>query len=230
MPTILPRKHCYAALLLMVLAGFAGAASAEDVPSYMAPIGGRTTSSAAETATKDLLALNTMMFQLYGASGAIFRKNLMDKHPVILGLFTGAGGRFILYRLGQPPLEAPSVPIKYQLMKSVGHATMALSEVVMPFLDNASDTSWRGSLVAYRSQMQSALDGLNKADLLGDWQDNSKLILAHNIAFMDDCAKNGVITVAAFQAFAKKQAPLLKKNIAWAAQTQIGHWMGVIGD
>jgi hypothetical protein len=206
MPTILPCRRYYTALLSMVLAGFAGAASAEDVPSYMAPIGGRTTSSAAETATKDLLALNTMMFQLYGASGAIFRKNLMGNHPIILGMFFGADGRFILYRPGQPPLEAPSVPIKYQLMKSVGHSTMALSEVIMPFLDNASDTSWRGSLVAYRSQMQSALDGLNKADLLGDWQDNSKLILANNIAFMDDCAKNGVITVAAFQAFAKKQA------------------------
>src|SRR5262249_28635731 len=115
-------------------------------------------------------------------------------------------------------------------MKSVGHSTMALSEVVMPFLDNASDTSWSRSLLAYRSQMQSALDGLSKADLLGDWQENSRLILQNNIAFMDDCAKNGVISVAAFQAFAKKQAPLLKKNIAWAAQTQIGHWMDVIGD
>ncbi|MFY9771280.1 MAG: hypothetical protein WAK04_13745 [Xanthobacteraceae bacterium] len=230
MGTIVTRKRYYAALLSIVLAGFAGAASADDLPSYMAPIGGRTASSAAETATKDVLALNTMMFQLYGASGAIFRKNLLDNHPIILGLFTGAGGRFILYRPGQSPLEAPPVPIKYQLMKSVGHSTMALSEVVMPFLDNASDTSWRGSLLAYRSQMQSALDDLNKADVLGDWQENSKLILANNIAFMDDCAKNGVITVAAFQAFAKKQAPLLKKNIAWAAQTQIGHWMGVIAD
>jgi hypothetical protein len=230
MPTILPRQRCLVALLSIVLAGFAGAVSAEDLPTYMAPIGGRTASSAAETATKDALALNAMMFQLYGASGAIFRKNLLDNHPIILGLFSGAGGRFILYRPGQPPLEAPSVPIEYQLMKSVGHSTMALSEVVMPFLDNASDTSWRGSLLAYRSQMQSALDGLNKADVLGDWQENSKLILANNIAFMDDCAKNGVITVAAFQAFAKKQAPLLKKNIAWAVQTQIGHWMDVIGE
>jgi len=227
----LPRKrYAYPLLLPLTLAGFAGAAAAEDLPSYLAPIGGRTSSTAAETATKYMLALNTMMFQLYDTSGAIFRKNLMGTHPIILGLFSGAGGRFILYRPGQPPLEAPSVPIKYQLMKSVGHSTMALSEVVMPYLDNPSDTSWRGSLLTYRSQMQSALDGLNSADVLGDWQENSKLILQNNIAFMDDCAKNGVITVAAFQAFAKKQAPLLKKNIAWAAQTQVGHWMDVISD
>ena len=97
MPTILPRKRYYVALLSIALVGFAGA---EDLPSYMAPIGGRTSSSAAETTTKDVLALNTMMFQLYGASGAIFRKNLMDHHPIIRGLVTGAGGRFILYRPG----------------------------------------------------------------------------------------------------------------------------------
>jgi len=230
MRTIRPRKRYAVPVLSVVLAGLAGAAMAEDLPSYMGPISGRTASSAAQTATKDVLALNTMMFQLYDTSGAIFRKNLLANHPIILGLFSGAGGRFILYRPGQPPLEAPPVPISYQLMKSVGHSTMALSEVVMPYLDNASDTSWRSSLLAYRSQMQSALDGLNKADVLGDWQENSRLILQNNIAFMDDCAKNGIITVAAFQAFAKKQAPLLKKNIAWAARTQIGHWMDVIAD
>ena len=32
----------------------------------------------------------------------------------------------------------------------------------------------------------------------------------------------------ALQQFAKKQGPLLKENIAWAAQTQVAHWMGVI--
>jgi len=78
--------------------------------------------------------------------------------------------------------------------------------------------------------MQAALNGLNAADVLGDWQENNKLILQNNIDFMDDCGKKGVITVTAFQEFAKKQAPLLKKNIAWAAQTQVGHWMDVIGE
>jgi len=231
MRTILPRRRCaYPVLMSIALTVLTGAAMAEDLPSYMAPISGRTASSAAETATKDVLALNTMMFQLYDTSGAIFRKNLMADHPIILGLFSGAGGRFILYRPGQPPLEAPPVPITYQLMKSVGHSTMALSEVVMPYLDYPADTSWRGSLLAYRSQMQSALDGLNSADVLGDWQENSKLILQNNIDFMDNCVNKGVITVSAFQDFAKKQAPLLKKNIAWAAQTQVGHWMDVIGE
>ncbi len=65
------------------------------------------------------------MFELYGNAGRIFTNNITGKSPIILGLFSGKGGRFILYRPGMAPLEAPSVPITYQLLKSVGHSTMA---------------------------------------------------------------------------------------------------------
>ena len=90
----------------------------------LAPIAGRPTSSAAETATRNVLALNQAMFELYDNAAAVFRANILSKHPVILGLFSGAGGRFILYRPGMEPVEAPSVPIAYQLLKSVGHSTI----------------------------------------------------------------------------------------------------------
>jgi hypothetical protein len=44
--------------------------------------------------------LNAAMFSLYGDSGAIFGKNILAQHPVILALFSGAGGCFIH---GWPP-------------------------------------------------------------------------------------------------------------------------------
>src|SRR5208337_169498 len=46
---------------------------------------------------------------------------------------------------------------------------------------------------------------------------------------MDECLKDNVISAGALEKFAKKQSPLLKKNIAWAAETQVAHWMDVIG-
>jgi hypothetical protein len=241
MRTNLLQKRCANPVLMSILlaglgttglgiTGLGTAARSEDLPSYMEPIAGRTSSTAASIANADVLALNTSMFQLYANAGAVFRQNLMAKHPIILGLFSGAGGRFILYRPGMAPLDAPSVPIAYQLLKSVGHSTMALAEIVMPYLDNASDTSWRASLIAYRSQMQSAVNGLSTTDMPAEWQDNSRIILQNNIAFMDDCANKGVISVAALEEFAKKQAPVLKKEIAWAAQTQVAHWMSVLAD
>lgn len=201
-----------------------------ELPPYMAPIAGTVTTASAEVADQNVLALNRAMFDLYGTAGAIFQRNMLAQHPVILGLFSGAGGRFILYRPGQPPLEAPQVPLVYQLMKSTGHSTMALTEVVAPFLENPANQAWRASLAAYRSRMQSAIDTLDATDMPADWRPTTRAILSNNVDFMDNCLKGGVITMAALQAFAAQQGPDLKKVIAWAAETQVAHWMGVIGD
>src|SRR5258708_9201263 len=122
----------------------------------MAPMGGPASATPADIATKDVLALNTGMFELYGDAAKIFQKNILAQHPVILGLFSGAGGRLILYRPGLAPLETPHVPIVYQLLKSVGHSTMALAAVVGPFLDKSANPSWRGPSLAYRTRIVSA--------------------------------------------------------------------------
>jgi hypothetical protein len=223
------KGFCGLTIVTLIFCG-GGVANAQGLPSYMAPIAGLTSATPGEVATKDVLALNTGMFELYGDAAKIFQKNFLSNHPVILGLFSGAGGRLILYRPGMPPLDAPQVPMVYQLLKSVGHSTMALAEVVGPYLNNPADKSWRGSMLAYRSRMQSALDGLDATPIQPDWVANNRTILQNNIAFMDDCVAKGVIASAALEAFGKKQAPLLALNVAWAAQTQVGHWMTVVAD
>lgn len=221
-----PLKRVFGAILAVLLA--APAIGHAAAPAGMEPISGIATSSPAETATENVLALDSSMFELYDNSGRIFQKNILAQHPVILALFSGAGGRFILYRPGKAPLEAPSVPIVYQLLKSVGHSTMALAEVVGPYLDNPSNQAWRGPLLAYRSRMQSALEGLDATDMPDSWRATNRSILKNNIAFMDSCVRKGAISTADLKAFAKRQAPLLKENIAWAAQTQVDHWMKVV--
>jgi hypothetical protein len=222
------QRGLYAVFILTAAGGSTGHAA--ELPTYMQTIAGTVTTPPGELANDSVLALNTSMFALYGEAGKLFQRNILAKHPIILGLFSGAGGRFVLYRPGMAPLEAPSVPIRYQLMKSIGHSTLALTEVVAPYLENPGNQAWRAALLAYRSQMQSALDTLDAAEMPADWRADSRAILQNNVAFMDACAKNGVITVADLQAFAKAQGPSLKKIIAWAAQTQVAHWMTVIGD
>jgi hypothetical protein len=218
------------AITVLLLANSSTVTNAQSLPAYMAPISGKSTATASDIAAKDVLALNTGMFELYGDAAKIFQKNILSKHPVILGLFSGAGGRMILYRPGMPPMDAPQVPIAYQLLKSVGHSTMALAEVVGPYVDNPDDKSWRGSMLAYRSRMQSALDGLDATPMEPGWRDNNRTILQNNLAFMDECVAKGVIPFATLEAFGKKQAPFLAKNVTWAAQTQVGHWMTVLAD
>lgn len=47
-----------------------------------------------------------------GDAAKIFQKNILSKHPVILGLFSGAGGRLILYQT-EGEWQAP-VPLRWR--------------------------------------------------------------------------------------------------------------------
>src|ERR1700754_2364670 len=144
------------AVMAMLMSG-TGFTHAQTLPAYMEPISGLTTTTPADIATKDVLALNTGMFELYGDAEKVFQANILAKHPVILGLFSGSGGRFTLYRPGMAQLDAPPVPVVYQLLKSVGHSTMALAGGGGPHIDNAEDKSWLGWMLAYCRRLESAL-------------------------------------------------------------------------
>ncbi len=205
-------------------------AHAAELPWDIKALTGTPTKSADDAAAQNFLRLNRTMFELYGDAAKIFAANLKARHPVILALFSGTGGRFILHRPGQAPVEAPQVPQSYQLLKSVGHSTMAVSEIVLPYVDNPGDTSWKASMQNYRLQMQAALDSVPNVPLQEGWKPNNHAILANNIAFMDEALATGVISYEALQAWAKKQAPLLALNVKWAAETQVAHWMGVMAE
>jgi hypothetical protein len=215
------------AVIIAVLATERPAGAAE-LPDYLRPIAGMTSTTPAAIATQDVLALDTGMLQLYGDAGQVFQRNILARSPVILGMFSNAGGRFLLYRPGSQPIEAPSVPIAYQLLKSVGHSTLALAEVVLPYLDNPADQSWRSAVLAYRSRMQSAVEELDATDLSPELRATTKAILQSNIAFIDQATTKGAVTFAALQDFAKLQEPGLKSVIAAAAHIQVTHWMSVI--
>ena len=220
--------HMAAGILAAGIAAGSASAQPAGIPDYLKDLTGTTPMAPGAIATRDVLQLNVSMFTLYDASAAIFQRNIMAKHPIILALFSGAGGRMILYRPGQPPEEAPSVPIVYQIMKSTGHSTMAISEVVMPYVNNAADKSWMAPLLAYRTQMKTALDGVDILPIQDDWKPAVKEILGNNVAFMDDCLAKGLISMEAVQAFAKKQSANIKLIINWAASTQVKHWMSVL--
>jgi hypothetical protein len=205
-------------------------AIAAELPSYMKVIVGGGSPSPGETARENVLALNTAMFSLYDDSARLVRENILAQHPVILALFSGAGGRFILYRPGMAPVDGPSVPVVYQLLKSVGHSTMVLSVMAGPHIDKPADQSWRAPMAAFRARLQAALDGLDQTEMRQDWRATTRDILAANIAFSDECLGKGIISFASVKNFTEKQGPKLKKIIAWAAETQVAHWIAVVAD
>lgn len=223
------------ALLWTVLCGITAltavsAQAQQAVPDYMNVIVGAKVPDASSSAKQNVLALNTGMFELYGEAGGLIQGSILSQHPVILGLFSGAGGRFILYRPGQAPLEGPPVPDVYQLLKSIGHSVMALGVVVGPHVGKHDDVSFQPSLLAYRERLKAALDSLDKTSMPQAWRANNHELISENIAFIDRVTAGQVVSFADVQDFAAKQKNRLKLDIKWAADTQVKHWMGVLAD
>lgn len=215
-------------LTLALLFDAAPAAGAEKPPPYMDLITGRTSQTQTQIAEQDVLALNVAMFGYYDRALKLYQRNLMAQHPVILALFSGSGGDLTLYRPNMAPLRAPSVPIVYQILKSVSHSSMALFQIVGPYLDNPGDQSWRALMEVDRIQHQLALQALPRLDMEPSWRDNVRIVLSNNLAFIDGSLARSAISYEELSQFARKQAPYLAKNVAWAAQTQVAHWMGVL--
>ena len=141
----------------------------------------------AEVGTKNILQLNTTMFELYGDAGA----DLQEEHP----------GPSIRSSSGCSPAPADvSSSIAPAWRRSTRRrcrspiscsnrsatAPWRWPEVVIPYLDSPNDPTWRSSLAAYRNRMQSALDGLDATAMRDDWRPNNRSILQNNIAFMDE--------------------------------------------
>ncbi|MEO7158250.1 MAG: hypothetical protein ABI039_11840 [Vicinamibacterales bacterium] len=218
-----------ASAVLVAALGVTPSATAE-IPAYMKSMVGTTPPTAAALATSNVLHLNVSMFELYEQAAQVFRKNILANHPVILALFSGGGGRMILYRPGQPPLDAPSVPVVYQVMKSLGHSTMAISEVVIPYIDQDNDKTWIAPMQGYLAEMKSARAGIDAVVMPEAWRPVSRSVLDNNIAYMEECLLRGVIRLDALQAYTKKQGPNLKSVVNWGASTQVKHWMSVMDD
>ena len=80
----------WALLASLAVVGSGSPARAAELPAYWQMIVGTSTSSAGQVASKNILQLNTSMFELYTDAGLTFRKNILAQHPVILALFSGA--------------------------------------------------------------------------------------------------------------------------------------------
>jgi hypothetical protein len=65
-----------AGVLLTLAVAPVSPAHAADVPAYFNEIVGTETTTPGDVATKNVLQLNTTMFELYGDAGQIFRKNI----------------------------------------------------------------------------------------------------------------------------------------------------------
>ena len=228
-----PTAFALSLIVSFASGGRANAQSASDqsLPDYMNVIvGNGAPATKSQVAEQNVLALDIAMFGMYDDAQAKFQNNFLAQHPVIMALFSNQGGKLTLFRPGKARLEAPQVPIRYQVYKSVGHSALAVFELAGSHLGTVSDQSWIGQMRAFRASSQTALDSLDAIDISADARANQRKVLTSNLKFMDACLSKGSYTFADLQQYAKEVKPSLAKDVWLGATTQVEHWMKVVKD
>ncbi len=218
-------------LAVAVLTGFVATADADEIPEYMrnviVPL---PMTSPKAVALRDALALDDQMQVIYSSSLQTYKKNLLATSPVILGLFSNQGGEFYLNLPGKPVMQAPRVPVGYEICKSCGHSAMAVYQLTAPYLDNPKDPSWRTPMAQYLALQEATLAGFENIDLSEGAKNSAKTLLMNNIAFMKECLKNGTFTAEDLRRFTSGQRGAIEGVVEYAARAQASHWMKVMAD
>lgn len=105
-----------------------------------------------QLAFTNIYQLNRSMQTIFSSDLFVTKDNIRNRFPLIMGLFSASGGRFILYRPGRPPLEAPPVPPIYQITKAAAHSPMAAYGLVVSALKNPkANQSWVAPMLTFRN-------------------------------------------------------------------------------
>ncbi|MBY0548438.1 MAG: hypothetical protein K2W95_14165 [Candidatus Obscuribacterales bacterium] len=211
------------------------ALAADQLPDYMKII---TVNEGAPTskdkiAFKNVYALNEAMLPIYEGRLALYKKHLRERIPLIMGLFSGDGGRFILYPPGKDPIEAPPPPPVYKLAKALGHCAMVTYDLAAPYCTTSgTDKSWVGQMKAYRTYVQNAIENID--NLEGVKSEDRELLRDtlknHVLVFMDKCLEKGSFTYDDLIAYTHGVKPNCAKLIAVASSTQVAHWYSVLDE
>ena len=193
--------------------------------------------SDAPTPTKEQLAfdniyqLNKSMHAIFSSDLSITQQTIRNRFPLIMGLFSDSGGRFILYRPGQPPLEAPPVPPLYQIAKAAAHSSLAAYGLVIPALrDPKANQSWVAPMLTFRTQVQTARESVDNLSITTDERATVRAVLDRVQLFLDTCLKNGTFTYVEVEEFARGVEPFAEKLIGLAAKAQVSHWYEVLAE
>lgn len=202
---------------------------AEPIPDYLEIIVDEKTPSAASVAAENIEALDTGMNAIYADNLIRYKQHMRDRIPVIFAFFNTRGGQMVLLLPGKDPVVAPPVPEIYTLTKSVAHSSMAVFQLVAPYVVDAEGGAWRAPMERYKAQMKSAVATLADLEVTPGQRERFRSILQTNIDYIDTCLTTGKLTTESLTEYARGVTPLLLENVKDAADAQVGHWEEVLG-
>ena len=207
-------------LLLFGLLASSVLAYADAVPVVV----GQERLSGAKAASQRLYDLDSKMQKNYTATQRLVGESLS---PVIIALFNGEGGKYILRRNGNTEAVEP-VPETYQQIKSVSHTLVGLFEIVAPYFKASGIDNWRPKLQEYSTMLKNALATLDQVGLPENAEKNCRTILQGGVRFADKALMSGSFSADEYSSYAKSVWPAVQQNIELAAKLQVDHFEEVL--
>ncbi len=203
-----------------VIALSASLVHAEDFDHVLAEI----QLSKSEQAAQRLYAIDDKMQQNYTATQRLVGEK---QSPVILVLFNGVGGKYILRRNGQET-SVEAVPKLYQQMKSVSHTLVGVYEILSPYFDSPEDGNWRPKLTEFNQMLKGGLATLGQVGMPPDVEQHCRTILQGGIDFTDKVLKTGTFNADDYSAFASSVWPSVAGNIHLAGKLQVDNFEALV--
>lgn len=176
-----------------------------------------------EAATR-LYTLDSTMQRNYADTQRLIGEK---QSPVILAMFNGVGGQYILRRNGQK-IAAEPVPALYQQIKSVSHTIVGVYEIIAPYFANSETGNWRPKLTEYNQMLKEALATLGNVGMPPEVEANCRTILQGDIDYTDKILKEGSFSAESFSAYAKSILPAISENVALAGKLQVDHFEALV--
>lgn len=147
--------------------------------------------------------------------------------PVILAMFNGVGGKYILRRDGKEVAVEP-VPPLYEQVKSVSHTLVGIFEIISPYLQYSESGNWRPALTEFNTNMKDALATLGNVGMPEKVEENCRKILQGGIDFMDNALATGRFNAKDYSNYAQPLLPAVMENVTLAGKLQVDHFESVV--
>ncbi|MDI1351792.1 MAG: hypothetical protein PSV35_03335 [bacterium] len=211
------KNYCLKALIIINLSVTSQSLTAAD-----------TITKNIKSAEKNITNLELKMLEVHDKQNVEFKNEFLKSHPIIVALENSSGGKFILYRPNKDPILAPSVPITYQLLKSVYHTSLTIYEMTLLALNNPNTSTLKINLLTYRVSCQIALDSLNTLIIDKTKDANMRNILETNLKYLNKCLQKNNIRKTDIDEYLYQVKPYLDENLKLRSKIQIDHWMKVL--
>jgi len=189
--------------------------------------------NANNSAIRDLLVLSPNMISTLQEQQVLYKNAFMKRHNIIVALFSPAGGKFILYRKGKLPLEAPLVPQhqNYELATIIEHA--AMEPYLLSVLDRYNPLKKSDYMSQMRDLQKKITQASNDVNNLPVTPNEKKLfhsILNLSNQYINVTIERNVFLKNTSDEYARNLKPYLVELTQTIANDQVGHWMSVIRD